>query len=119
MQQEFWSWAGFGFEMQAGEEYSIAVDGRFGGEEFSLLVQTEPVALEIFTPRLTANGIEFDLPAVRNTPIVVEYSYDLVTWFPSFAFPPDHPGPFTVPLDEFNPHLFYRVSMQGLAPAGE
>jgi hypothetical protein len=112
-----WCWVKF--EAQAGQEYMIAADGRRGAEDFSLLVETEPVSLEMIQPRVTEGGIEFDLPTVLNTPISIQYSTDLVHWYNYTVIPPGHSGPTTVPVYESTPHTFYRVVMEGLTAAQE
>ena len=102
-------WLGLRFDAQAGTEYIIAVDGRAGTEDFTLAIETEPVPLEILATELVNGTITFDVPKALNTPITIQRSSDLKWWWNYETYPPNHPGPFTVSLDDSDPHAFFRV----------
>ena len=102
-------WLGARFDAQAGVEYVIVVDGRAGTEDFTLAIETEPLPFEILISQVVDGTIVFDVPKVLNTPITIEYSSDLKWWMNYYTYPPNHPGPFSFPVDDLQEHVFYRV----------
>ena len=103
-------WLGLRFDAEAGAEYFIVVDGRAGTEDFTLAIETEALPFEILGSQAVNGAIVFQLPSILNTPITIERSSDLKWWMNYQTYPPNYPGPFSVPIDESEGQVFYRIA---------